>query len=141
VNGCRPSYPSRFRGRAEPPAPPNVMRLRFLLDEDLPPKVAVIARSSGLDVVSVHEIERTGLADEDQLRFAAAESRILVTRNRDDFIALTHRAIATNAPHHGVLLVPRSAPNTHPERIARTLAEWATRFAAGHPGAGFVDFL
>ncbi len=115
--------------------------MRFLLDEDLPPKVAVIARSLGLDVVSVHEIGRTGLSDEDQLRFAASETRILVTRNRDDFIALTHRAYATNAPHHGVLLVPRSAPNTHPERIARSVAAWAARFASGHPGSGFVDFL
>ena len=115
--------------------------VRFLLDEDLPPQVAVIARSIGLDVVSVHHIGRNGLSDEDQLRFAASESRILVTRNRDDFIALTHRAYATNAPHHGVLLVPRSAPNTHPERIARSLAGWAARFATGHPGSGFVDFL
>jgi predicted nuclease of predicted toxin-antitoxin system len=115
--------------------------MRFLLDEDLPPNAAVIARSLGLEAVSVHEIGRTGLPDEDQLSFAASETRILVTRNRDDFIALTHRAYATNAPHHGVLLVPRSAPNTHPERIARALAEWTARFATGHPGSGFVDFL
>ena len=115
--------------------------MRFLLDEDLPPTVAVIARSLGLDVVSVHDIGRTGLSDEDQLRFAAAETRILITRNRDDFIALTRQAFATNAPHHGVLLVPRSAPNTHPEWIARALAEWVARFAHGHPGSGFVDFL
>jgi predicted nuclease of predicted toxin-antitoxin system len=115
--------------------------MRFLLDEDLPPKVALIARSLGLDVVSVQEIGRTGLSDEAQLRFAASETRILVTRNRDDFIALTRRAYATNAPLHGVLLVPRSAPNTQPERIARSLVEWAERFADGHPGSGFVDFV
>ena len=115
--------------------------LRFLLDEDLPPRVAVIARTFGVDVVSVHEIGRIGLSDEDQLAFAAAESRVLVTRNRDDFIALTRRAYATNAPHHGVLLVPRSVPNTQPERIARAVAAWADRFADGHPGSGFVDFV
>ncbi|MDF1521513.1 MAG: DUF5615 family PIN-like protein [Trueperaceae bacterium] len=114
--------------------------VRFLLDEDLPPKVAAIARSLGLDVVSVHDIGRTGFSDEDQLRFAASEARVLVTRNRDDFIALTHRAFATNVPHHGVLLVPRSAPNTHPERIAHALAAWAARYAGHHPGVGFVDF-
>lgn len=115
--------------------------MRFLLDEDLPPKVAAIARSLGLDVVSVHEIGRTGLSDDEQLSFAASEFRILVTRNRDDFIALTHRAYATNAPHHGVLLVPRSTPNTHPDRIARSLVAWVARFATSHPGSGFVDFL
>jgi len=115
--------------------------VRFLLDEDLPPKVAIIARSLGLDAISVHHIGRTGLSDEDQLRFNASQARILVTRNRDDFIALTHRAYATNAPHHGVLLVPRSAPNTRPEKIAHALADWVSRCATGHPGAGFVDFL
>ena len=113
----------------------------FLLDEDLPPKVAVIARSLGLDVISVHEIGRTGLSDQDQLDFAASSSRILVTRNRDDFIALTRLSFATNAPHHGVLLVPRSAPNTQPELIARCLAAWAARYPGEHPGAGFVDFV
>ncbi|MBA2666511.1 MAG: DUF5615 family PIN-like protein [Trueperaceae bacterium] len=115
--------------------------VRFLLDEDLPPTVSAIARSLGLDIVSVHEIGRTGMSDEDQLGFAASASRILVTRNRDDFIALTRRAYATNAPHHGVLLVPRSAPDTHPELIARSLAAWAVRYAGEHPGSGFVDFV
>jgi uncharacterized protein with PIN domain len=115
--------------------------IHFLLDEDLPPAVATIARVLGLDVVSVHEIGRTGLPDDDQLRFAASESRILVTRNRDDFIALTHRAYATNAPHHGVLIVPRSAPNAHPERIEQAVAAWAARYSVAHPGSGFVDFL
>jgi predicted nuclease of predicted toxin-antitoxin system len=115
--------------------------IHFLLDEDLPPAVATIARSLGRDVVSVHEIGRTGLPDDDQLSFAASKSRILVTRNRDDFIALTHRAYATNAPHHGVLIVPRSAPNAHPERIEQAVAAWAARYSVAHPGSGFVDFL
>lgn len=115
--------------------------LAFLLDEDLPPTAASIARAQGMDVVSVHEIDRTGLSDEDQLLFAAAASRILVTRNRDDFIALTHRAFATNGPHHGVLLVPRSAPNTRPDVIARSIAEWADRFGGEHPGSGFIDYV
>jgi len=42
--------------------------LRFLLDEDLNPAVAEIGRGLGLDVVSVHEIDRRGFPDEEQLR-------------------------------------------------------------------------
>ena len=60
--------------------------MRFLLDEDLPPKAAGIARNLGLDAASVHETSRRGYADDEQLRFAAGESRIFVTRNRDDFL-------------------------------------------------------
>jgi len=63
--------------------------MRFLLDEDVNPAVAEICRSLGLDVVSVHEIQRRGYTDEPQLHYAAAENRLFVTRNRDDFIKLT----------------------------------------------------
>jgi hypothetical protein len=47
--------------------------IRFLLDEDLNPAVAEIGRNLGLDVVSVHEIDRRGFPDEEQLRFAISE--------------------------------------------------------------------
>ena len=55
----------------------------FFLDEDLSPRIATIAREQGLDVLSTHESGRNGLDDEEQLRFAAQEGRILVTCNRD----------------------------------------------------------
>jgi len=34
--------------------------MRFLLDEDLNPATAVIGRGLGLDVISVHDIDRRG---------------------------------------------------------------------------------
>jgi hypothetical protein len=37
--------------------------------------VAEIGRALGLDVVSVHEIDRRGFADQEQLRFAICERR------------------------------------------------------------------
>ncbi|MCA9792460.1 MAG: DUF5615 family PIN-like protein [Candidatus Eremiobacteraeota bacterium] len=47
------------------------------------PRIATIAREQPLDVLSTHESGRNGLDDEEQLRFAAQEGRILVTCNRD----------------------------------------------------------
>ncbi|MBA3636422.1 MAG: DUF5615 family PIN-like protein, partial [Rubrobacteraceae bacterium] len=36
--------------------------MRFLLDEDLPPRAAEVARGLGLDVLSLHELGRRGIA-------------------------------------------------------------------------------
>ena len=116
--------------------------LRYLLDEDVHPEAAVAARGLGLDVTSIHEVGRRGRGDYDQIRLAAAEGRIFVTRNRDDYITLTVEAFRTGEPHHGVLILPHTLPNTQPGRIARALAAWHERWeATGHPGAGFIDFL
>ena len=115
---------------------------RFLLDEDLNPTAAEVARGLGLDVVSVHEIERLGLSDEEQLRFAAAEGRIIVTRNRDDLLALTTEFYRRGDPHRGVLIVTAGLPNNRPERLAHTLARWKMeRGDYLHTTTHYADFL
>src|ERR1700730_8901408 len=96
----------------------------FLLDEDLNPAVAEIGRGLGLEVVSVHEIDRRGFADEQQLRFAMGEGRVFVTRNRDDFLRLTIALFLAGEVHAGILIVPQSLPNHLPDRIAHALARW-----------------
>ena len=113
--------------------------MRFLLDEDLNPAVAEIARGLGLDAVSIHEIGRRGYSDPDQLRFAVSEGRVFLTRNRDDFVALTVSWFQTGDLHTGVLIVPRSLPNHRPERIAHALKRW--RDSSGDPGPHFLAFL
>lgn len=113
--------------------------MRFLLDEDLNPAVAQTARGLGLDVVSVHEIDRRGHTDREQLDFTAAQERIFVTRNRDDFILLTIEAFRTGWDHRGVLIVPRSLPNHAPKRLAHALRRWHHDHPT--PGTHFLDFL
>ena len=101
--------------------------MRFLLDEDLSPKVAEVGRGLGLDVISVHEIGRRGLPDEDQLRFACQQGQTFVTRNRDDFRELVVSWFQSGTGNPGVLIVPYSLPNKHPERIAHALKQWSER--------------
>lgn len=115
--------------------------MKFLLDEDLPPKVAEIGRNLGLDVVSVHEVERRGYTDDEQLRFAAGEKRVFVTRNRDDFLLLSVEFYRVGEPYSGVLIVGRSLPNDRPERIAHALARRVGAHAGASEGFGAVDFL
>ncbi|UCC24771.1 MAG: DUF5615 family PIN-like protein [Gemmatimonadales bacterium] len=97
----------------------------FLTDEDVSPRVAEIARGMESDVVSVRELGRLGWSDEDQLRAAAADARVFVTYNRDDFIWLTRRFFHEREPHAGVLIVPGSLPRREPRRLARALTHWA----------------
>ncbi len=115
--------------------------MRFLLDEDLPPLVAEVARGLGLDASSVHELDRRGLPDDEQLRRAARDPRVFVTRNRDDFIRLTVQWFRTGEAHPGVVVVPRSLPNDQPERIAHALAAWAAAHDSEVTLAYLIDFL
>ncbi len=96
----------------------------FLLDEDVPPEAAEIGRGLGLDVLSVSEVGRLGGSDERQLETAAADGRIFVTYNRNDFILLTRRFFELRAPHAGVLIVPSSIPRRLPARLAHALRRW-----------------
>jgi hypothetical protein len=87
-----------------------------MLDEDLPPSVAVGARRQGLDIVSVHEDGRAGqaISDEDQLAFAAGQGRVLVTFNRADYQALDAQWRLRDRRHAGILwcserVIPRRA--------------------------------
>jgi len=103
-----------------------------------------VAGALDLDVVSVHEIERTGIAfpDDAQLRFAAAEGRIMITRNRDDFIRLTRDFFQATEPHFGVLVIPHTLPNKEPGRIARASKRWHDgRPAEWGPELYIIDFL
>lgn len=116
--------------------------MRYLLDEDLPTQAAVAARNLGLDAVSVHEIDRRGRSDAEQLEFALEEDRLVVTRNRDDFTRLVIAAFEAGTPSPGVLVVPRSLPNHNAAAIAHALHRWDAFHAEGDgPGPCVLDFL
>jgi len=115
--------------------------VRFLLDEDVHPLAAEVARGLGLDAVSVHELDRRGLPDDEQLRRATRAASVFVTRNRDDFIRLTVEWFRTGEAHPGVVIVPHSLPNDQPERIAHALAAWAAARSGVETLAYVIDFL
>lgn len=98
---------------------------RFYLDADLSPRVAAIARGLGLDAVSAHEAGMAKADDTEQRGHAAADGRVLVTRNRDDFVQLTLEAYHDRAPHHGVLIVAERGRSHAAARLARALQRWA----------------
>lgn len=98
--------------------------MRFFLDEDISGEVAQIARNLGLDAKSVHELGRRGLSDDEQFGYAIDEEMVMVTRNRNDFLALNNEHHANGIPNCGLLIVRHRLPSEQPARIAHRLREW-----------------
>jgi hypothetical protein len=111
----------------------------------VPPRAAEVARGLGLDVVSIHVLGRRGWPDNEQLRAAAADGRIFVTYNRNDFLHWTVEFFRTGQPHAGVLILSRSVPRDRPERIAYALQRWVeattVRLGGVQLPAYHVDFV
>lgn len=84
--------------------------MRLLLDEMIGPAVAGGLRHRGLDVVAVvEEAELRSLPDQEVLEHAAEQSRVLVTRNIDDFARLDARWRADGRHHQGLVMVTERA--------------------------------
>ena len=105
--------------------------MNYYLDEDISPKVAELLRGMGVDAVSAHEKGMLGVSDEEQMMAAAKEERVLVTRNRDDFIMLTVRFFEDLKSHHGLIIIPHSIPGSNFSLLARLLSEHAKKHLEG----------
>ena len=103
--------------------------MKLYLDEDISPKVSVILRKRGIDAVSAHETGMLEASDEEQLSFAAAEGRVMVTRNRDDFITLTVQFFESLKPHEGLIIVPHTISGSEFSKLATLLA----KYCKGYP--------
>jgi predicted nuclease of predicted toxin-antitoxin system len=128
-----------------PDAASAASELRFLLDADLRPKIVAPARGLGLDILSVHDVGMADAPDDEVLRWAARQGRIVVTRNRDDFIEWTTMFFHRAAPHAGVLVVPTHLSIQRPERLAHALRRWVesmTGILSGQPlSPYFIGYL
>jgi len=81
--------------------------VRLLLDEHFSPRrVGDKLTAAGHDVLAIAQVPAcAGLPDEHVLELAAAERRVLVTRNAKDFDRITRRWASREQRHAGVLLV------------------------------------
>jgi hypothetical protein len=78
------------------------------MDHDSSNRSVVAAlRVAGIDVVTAAEANRERCGDEDQLSYAAAERRAIVTANRADFARLHGRWMAEGRTHAGIIVRSR----------------------------------
>ncbi len=68
--------------------------LRLYLDEDITDVLARVLRARGFDVVSVHDVNLAGKTDVEQLEFACAQQRVLVSFNVKHFATLAQEYAA-----------------------------------------------
>ncbi len=102
--------------------------MRFVIDESVGPAVASWLRAQGHDVVSVYDTMR-GSTDEQVIRSAFQEGRILVTNDKD-FGALIFRGVYS---HSGVILL-RLEDNRTAAKIAalsKLLDSYSERIEGG----------
>ncbi|MCC7021027.1 MAG: DUF5615 family PIN-like protein [Ardenticatenales bacterium] len=113
--------------------------MRFMVDESTGPVVARWLREQGHDAYSVFDDAR-GLIDDDVIRRAFDERRILITNDKD----FGEKIYRERVPHHGVVLLRlgdervdvkiatlRSLLHDHSERLAEqfvVVAEGRVRF-------------
>jgi len=114
--------------------------VKFYLDEDLSPQIAVLMRNKGLDCISAHESGMLGASDLEQLMFASSQKRCLVTKNRDDFIRLTVQFFNDDLPHFGLLIIPSTIPGDRFSQIANALLSYANDCPEDLPNYT-IDFL
>ncbi len=114
--------------------------IKYYLDEDLSPVIAEMLRKENVDAASVHEAGMVQASDLEQLEYAAAHRRCMVTRNKNDFIRLTVQFFNEHRPHHGVLIVPYSYRGDNFRAIATALRVYAKKHK-GSMSSYLVDFL
>lgn len=81
--------------------------MRLLLDANLSPRgVAARLRDNGHDVLALaEEALFEGISDPQVLELAAAEKRILITRNSRDFAPLAREWAEAQRSHAGLVLI------------------------------------
>ena len=71
--------------------------MKLYVDADITPKLARVLRERGYDVVSAHEVGNADASDGEQMAFAVAEERALLTCNAGETSLRSWRTTGTQA--------------------------------------------
>jgi len=80
-------------------------RIKFYMDEHVPPTVTEGLRRRGVDVLTAQEAQKLAASDEEHLAFARAQERAIFTQDAD-FLRLHAAGIV----HAGIAYAPQQTP-------------------------------
>ncbi len=83
--------------------------MRFLLDHDVPDEVAQVLKHVGHEVTLVREALSATSEDGEVFGFAQTHGLLIITCNRDHFLALARAALEARPPQpfHGLIVLVR----------------------------------
>lgn len=113
--------------------------MKLVLDEHYSPTDALQLRERGYDVIAVVEsAELRQLPDEELLRWAQRDRRVVVTENVRDFMVL-HRAFLNGGELHAGMLF--TSPHAFPRRTGAVghLIDALSAFLEDHAGTESLD--
>lgn len=93
--------------------------IRLYLDADVNPELAVKFRARGIDASSAREVKRLRASDLDQLVYAVAHRRAILTHNRDDFVELAVEYFEQGKEHFGIIIAPQYDMGEILQRVLR----------------------
>ena len=89
------------------------------LDEDVSVLIATLMRARGFVATTTQEAGLLGRSDAEQLDFAVARQKVLLTHNRADFEAPALKYFSASRTHYGIIIATRRPPH---ELVTRLLA-------------------
>ena len=95
--------------------------IRLYFDRHIMTRLAVDLRGRGYDVLTTEEAGKDTASDEEQLAFATAENRGILTFNIRDFAPLHEAWQAAERPHAGIIVSQQLGSRQYGLLLARML--------------------
>jgi hypothetical protein len=87
----------------------QALYMRLYFDEDVSRDIVENLRQRGFDVLSARDAGQLRLDDDEQLAFAVAQERALVTHNRHHFELRHQHCVSAGQSHWGIIIAKRRA--------------------------------
>ena len=98
-------------------------KVRLFIDEDVHDRLAEALRRKGFDAINTREAGRKGLPDVEQLEFATAQGRAILSFNLVDYEALAKEFFHTGKRHAGIIVSPRRSFGEIFQRVVQLVEE------------------
>ena len=82
----------------------NGLFVRLYVDADITYKLAQVLRAQGYDVIASHDVGMAEATDDEQMAYAAAEGRVILSCNAQDFAPIFQQYWVSQRDHSGVIV-------------------------------------